>query len=656
MFTELKNQTLLSFTYDGKPFAEAGFQKEVIDHGNTVITIYTAEDGLKITNTLKLYDDFGACEWVNTFENPTEHPTKILSGLWDCDCTLPMEHEEPYRFTAYVPDAASATKIYAQPGSLNMHEEFYVDVDTEQDLRHIHHIHPGETRRYATCGGRSSEQLAPFFEVHKNGAGYIYAIGWTGQWNCEIARGSDSVTFRSGIENTHFRMLPGESFRCASVVIMPYQGDSTNARNLWRRLVKTHFSLIGKEGRDAYGPLCAGVWGGMHTDAVMQRLHVIKENDLPFEYIWMDAGWYGIDTNPSPDEFEGDWGAHTGDWRVSPRIHPNALKDVTAEIHQMGKKFLLWFEPERVIRYTPIVAAHPEYFLTSENPNDANVLLNLGDEAAFQYILSTLSTLIAETGIDGYRQDFNMHSLPFWRKNDTEDRQGITEIKHINGMYRLWDALLERFPHLLIDNCASGGRRIDIETLRRSMPLWRSDYQCPANFDPISLQNHHIGFNGWMPYSGSGCGRGYDTYRIRSAYDNSMTTNYTFSQRDTFGDDPEKLAWLKTYTEEYLRVRPYFSEDFYPLTEVSPRHDIWCAMQFHRPSVGDGVVQVFRRENAPYTNASYILRGLSPDKTYVFRDADGGSAVFDGKTLLESGFPVEIKERRTAKLYFYSET
>ena len=139
-------------------------------------------------------------------------------------------------------------------------------------------------------------------------------------------------------------------------------------------------------------------------------------------------------------------------------------------------KFLLWFEPEHVKRNTPVAIEHPEYFL--EIPGKENLLLNLGKEEAWNYCCETISSMIEEIGIDCYRQDFNTDPLESWCKNDAPDRLGITEIKHINGLYRLWDTLLEKYPNLLIDNCASGGRRIDIETLRRSIPLWRSDYQC----------------------------------------------------------------------------------------------------------------------------------------------------------------------------------
>jgi hypothetical protein len=68
--------------------------------------------------------------------------------------------------------------------------------------------------------------------------------------------------------------------------------------------------------------------------------------------------------------------------------------------------------------------------------------------------------------------------LPYWRANDAPDRQGMAEIRHVEGLYEFWNDLLRRHPGLVIDNCASGGRRIDLETISRSIPLWRSDWQC----------------------------------------------------------------------------------------------------------------------------------------------------------------------------------
>ena len=66
----------------------------------------------------------------------------------------------------------------------------------------------------------------------------------------------------------------------------------------------------------------------------------------------------------------------------------------------------------------------------------------------------------------------------------TQDRQGITEIRYVEGMYTFLDELQQRHPDLIIDNCASGGRRLDLEMIRRSVTLTRirqsAECHCPA--------------------------------------------------------------------------------------------------------------------------------------------------------------------------------
>ena len=92
----------------------------------------------------------------------------------------------------------------------------------------------------------------------------------------------------------------------------------------------------------------------------------------------------------------------------------------------------------------------------------------------------------------------------------------MTEIKHIEGLYAFWDELLARHPGLIIDNCAGGGQRIDLETISRSVPLSRSDLQCWP-FDPTREQNQTQGLAPWVPLSAAlrGADRVRDAQRTR---------------------------------------------------------------------------------------------------------------------------------------------
>lgn len=133
-----------------------------------------------------------------------------------------------------------------------------------------------------------------------------------------------------------------------------------------------------------------------------------------------------------------------------------------------------------------------------------------------------------------------------------------------------------------------------------------------------------------------------------------MTTNYSFSERENFCDTKEKIDFIKKYTEEYLKVRPYFSEDFYPLTEFSDKLDTWSAMQFDRPV--EKWWPLFRCSGVkirPYETASFSLGGINETNNYLFEDIDGGEFTVSGKELIEEGLKIYIPDKRTAKIYFY---
>ena len=131
-------------------------------------------------------------------------------------------------------------------------------------------------------------------------------------------------------------------------------------------------------------------------------------------------------------------------------------------------------------------------------------------------------------------------------------------------------------------------------------------------------------------------------------------TAHSFSEKEAFGDEPEKMQWMKQMLEEYLKVRPLMEEDFYPLTQVTDRTDTWAASQFDRPSKKDGMVQVFRREQSPYESASFKLYAVDEACDYIFTDADDDSKfVVSGAELAKKGFAITISEKRTAKLFFY---
>ncbi len=634
-----------SFMYGGKPFCEmidrARIEEQVGEDAGEVIhkVTYHLPDGLKVIWRVRVFEQFEACHWALRFANEGTADTKQISDVNDCDFTARFQ-AVPHAPSGYRPHK-DAVRVFKTTGSNWERCEFHSTADAL--------INGGELK-YACTGGRSSQGLAPFFDITQQGAGLLLAIGWTGQWNAAFRADAGAVCLKAGVEALNFHLHPGEEVRTASILLMKYDGGQNAGHNAFRRLIRKHFSLIGQPGRPSEGPLCTGSWGAVPSEKMCERMKRIQEAGLGMEYYWIDAGWYGHSTHLCKNEFEGDWARNTGSWNVNPLQHPDDFNDVARAVPENGMQMLLWIEPERVIRGTDSPNEHPEWYI--DMGGDA-LLLNLAREDALEGTIEMVSEKIERLKLGCYRQDFNVNPLDYWRAADEEGRAGLTELKHIENLYRFWDALLARFPHLIIDNCASGGRRIDIETLSRSIPLWRSDYQCTFDADPETTQVHNTGISWWIPYSGTGMGQVMgDTYRARSCYSSALT-QFFWWMYDNDVEDNENLRWAKDIFEEYRSVRPYFACDYYPLTYNAVDDTTWCGWQYDRPEEGDGIVLLFRRPESPMTEAVLKLNFPADNRIYAFRDADSGETFRVSGREATRGVTFRIGEARTSRLLRY---
>ena len=254
--------------------------------------------------------------------------------------------------------------------------------------------------------------------------------------------------------------------------------------------------------------------------------------------------------------------------------------------------------------------------------------------------------IITEQGVDLYRQDFNMDPLNFWRTNDAPDRQGITEIRYVTGYLAYWDELRSRHPNMLLDSCASGGRRNDLETLRRAVPLNRSDYLLEG-MEPFSQQMQTYGIASWMPFFGTGVS-GMDRYTFRSQMTPGIITVWDMRDKSLDYDT------IRTLVRQWRTISPNYYGDYYPLTPYSLETNVWAAMQFDRPEVGEGFMEVFRRSASPYETANIKLQGLNANALYTVTNLDTSSSQdFSGRDLMEQGLPILLKQKPDSALLTY---
>ena len=586
------------------------------------------------------YHDFPAVEWVASFTNtgPVCSPPLSEVGALDLAWTCPAD-----------------AFLFRSPGAAETPRDFQYQREPLQTIR------APRASVHMTAGreGRSSVDWLPFFNLQSGDDGLVIAVGWSGQWFVDIERDGTVAHVRSGMEGLCVSLEPGETIRTPRIALLHWHGRPGDGQNQLRRfLLEHHWPQV--DGRPVQAPSCCGSWGGSPTAAHLRQIQRIREEKLPYDCYWIDAGWYGTSSEPCPNVFQGEWWK-VGDWRVNRAYHPEGIKPLSDEAHAAGMQFLLWLEPERALHGTPVTCEHPDWFLQAdpERPrgDDETLLLDLGNPEARAWVTDLVSGLVTEYGLDWYRQDFNMSPLDFWRANDPPGRQGITELRHVEGLYAFWDELRRRHPGLHIDNCASGGRRLDLETLGRSVPLWRDDYNCFPGMDPEVVQVHGFGLTHWIPlHATSPFNRDPgDTYRFRSVIAPGVC--FAMDEIGTCANDEATYPWdwHRKMLEDQRRARPFWTGNLIPLTSCSSAPDAWIALQLHRADMDAGVLLVFRRAASPLAVADFRLEGMSVDADYLFDDADSTDTwTVAGRVLSDRGLRFEMPERRTSRLVFYT--
>ena len=598
------------------------------DHGKIEHTLTWTDPttGLEVRCRAVEYIDFPIVEWTLFFKNTGSNDTPVVSAIQPLDLVL----ERPE----------------AEQGELLLHCQRGDDCTPDSYAPRQVALAPNSEHHFAPVGGRPTNQGFPYFNVEWFGEGLIVAVGWPGQWAARFTRdGGKRLRMQAGQELTHFTLHPGEEVRTPLIVLQFWKGDCEHAQNVWRRWMVTHNlpRTYDQLPPPIFTSCSGGFFPGLKCNEVdeLRFIDAFSEAGVKLDYWWMDAGWYPC----------GDGWPKVGTWIPDTIRFPRGLKPISDRAHAKGTGLIVWFEPERVTPGTWLYEQHPEWLLGQDGDTK---LLNLGISSARQWLTDHVHTQLKEQQIDLYRQDFNMDPLPYWRAGDAPDRQGITEIRHVEGYLSYWDELRRRHPGLLIDSCASGGRRNDLETLRRALPLLRSDYQSFQG-DPAygpGNQGHTYGLSLWFPYYGQGVY--YNPRQLLYSVRSSLSPAFGFCvDVRTAGVD---WTMVRRIADQWRRVAPCFLGDFYPLAPYRSENDAWMAWQFDLPESGKGMVQVFRRADSPYESARFRLRGLDADGRYELTDLDdpGRTRQFTGQELREHGLAVVLAEKPSASIFAYT--
>lgn len=621
----------LTFVYGGRRTGGIGrafrpeTRRELIDANISRTTIVGRDEaGLEIRAECTEYRDFPAVEWVVYFTNTARRDTPVLSDIL---IGTTFEGTDP-RFTRGNGDNCQPSGYETVTEALSAPVTLFPTDGTP-------------------CNGAS-----PFMRLTFDGYGINIGIGWPAMWQACAAPAEDGAAFEVGQKRCNMYLKPGETIRTPRVSCLAFAGDAGRGRNMWRRWYMAHI-LPREHGRPLPPKLClhtfmaAGKPEFTGADEVNQLTAIDDYLSAGYkpDIWWIDAGWY-------PCDF--DWPA-TGTWTHNTKHFPRGLDPIGQKCDENDIQLLLWFEPERIRRGTELDTVHPEWALKRSEDDEGDRLLDLGNPECREWITNRVDALIKRYHVRVYRQDFNFAPLPVWEANEAEDRVGAMENAHVQGYLRFWDELIFRNPNLWIDSCASGGRRNEMETLRRAVPLHYTDVG--YGHHPIKQKQHRYMFE-WIPYFRAHTmnwdndeggyengGKPVDLF----AYHCALTPAVTSMVEHDAG--PEIFAMARKFDPIWRRAADIMlSGDYYPLTECRRDPADWYAMQFDDPVRRLGFIQAVRNVAAP--EESVTLSPRLDARLYKFENPETGERMSMTGDELREGFKISVP-LRSGVIWFY---
>lgn len=407
----------------------------------------SAKEGLSVECDVTGYPESAVVEWVVRFRNVSGENSGRISDLKIADMRMNF------------PSSGPVSLHYAEGNKISR-----ADYAPRTKV-----LEDGGEARFEPSGGRSSSEAFPFYNIESkaSGQGAMMAIGWSGTWFSEFkSSGTRSLDVSAGLVNFDLYLKPGEEIRVPSVAFLFWSGRQMDGHNRFRRFLLEHRyrKIHGEQMRNYLSsgfnyrdPQPFGEYSCITSEWATAMIHRYTQFGLVPDIFWLDAGWH---TGASDYRNGQNWASTTGNWTVDAKRFPEGMKPVSDAAHSVGAKFMLWFEPERVVKGTQWAVEHKDWMLDCPQPEGSEesgwLLFDLGNDEACDWLCKYYGDLMEENGVDWYRQDCNIKPAPYWAFNDEPGRKGMKEIRHIENLYRFWDYLLDRFPEMVIDNCASG--------------------------------------------------------------------------------------------------------------------------------------------------------------------------------------------------------
>jgi Melibiase/Glycosyl hydrolase family 36 C-terminal domain len=388
--------------------------------------------------------------------------------------------------------------------------------------------------------------------------------------------------------------------------------------------------------------------GGAHADEKQVLQSAALAHDLGFETFVVDAMWF----------------PQSGDWRWDPKRFSHGAQPIEEFVHSHEMKFGLWMaythgsdsdDPSAMS-----IAKHPDWFtqppkLDPRHEINWDALIDLGYDPARDWAEKATQRVVSEYKLDYFKTDYTPIVTSCQQTNHRHHYGVDVSYWSTLGYYAVQEALMQKFPDLILEGCSGSGHIKDFGDIRRvhmiaindtlsSLPNRQAIYDSTFAFPPAVLMDYT-----YENY--------YDTvsdapepYLWRS----SMMNQWQIDPTNSASWTPEQRAKVKRATEIYKSwIRPMLQD--VEVHHIMPRPDgyHWDGMFYWSPSLNHGTLYIFR-PNSDTLVQSVTLKGLEPNANYKVHAEDQSTkaATYSGQELMNSGLVIHLPRKYTSDLVY----
>ncbi len=307
------------------------------------------------------------------------------------------------------------------------------------------------------------EKLAWFWQIEHNGS-----------WHWELSNSSehsnvaeDMYAYLGGPDDLHAdawkQLAVGQTYETVPVALGCVAGgfeEAVEQLTLYRRsILQTSSKLSTRKCAVIFNDYMNCLWGDPTEAKELPLIEAAAKAGC--EYYVIDAGWYA--------GLHEDWSQTLGAWLPSPERWPHGIQFTLNAIKKAGMISGLWLEPEVAGRRSVLAATAPDSWFFQRHGRrvlrNSRYMLDFRNPEVVNYLDGVIRRLVSDYGIGYIKMDYNVNSLTGTDLRADSPGQGLLE--HNRAVLGWLERILWEYGDLIIENCGSGGGRMDYAMLSR---------------------------------------------------------------------------------------------------------------------------------------------------------------------------------------------